>query len=111
MAASNATKEAVWLRALVEDLGFTQTEATTIHANNQGCIALSWNPVSHSHVKHIDIRHHFIWERVANNEVDLKFCSTHDMVADIFTKPLPRESFEKFRSALGVRDGDSSEWE
>jgi hypothetical protein len=102
MAASNATKEAIWLRTLLGDLGFTQVEATTIHADNQGCIALSRNPVSHSRAKHIDIRHHFIRERVENNEVDLKFCSKKNMIADIFTKPLPRDSFKKFRAALGV---------
>jgi hypothetical protein len=64
MAASNATKEAIWLRVLLEDLGFLQTIATIIHADNQGCIALTCNPVSHSHAKHIDIQHHFICERI-----------------------------------------------
>ena len=102
MAASNATKEAIWLRVLLEDLGFTQVGATTIHADNQGCIALSRNPVSHSRAKHIDIRHHFIRERVENKEVDLKFCPTKNMVADILTKALPRETFERFRGAIGV---------
>jgi len=105
MAASNATKEAIWLRTLLKDLGFTQTQATTIYADNQGCIALSRNPVSHSRAKHIDIRHHFIRERVANKEVDLKFCSTREMVADVVTKALPREAFERCRAALGVGDG------
>jgi hypothetical protein len=102
MAASNATKEAIWLRVLLEDLGFPQTKATTIHADNQGCIALSRNPVAHSRAKHINIRHHFIRERVANSEIDFHFCTTKDMLADIFTKQLPREAFEKFRAALGV---------
>ena len=102
MAASNATKEAIWLRVLLNDLGYKQTTATTIHADNMGCIALSHNPVSHSRAKHIDIRHHFIRERVANKEIDLCFCSTKDMLADIFTKALPREAFERFRAALGV---------
>jgi len=102
MAASNATKEAVWLQVLLSDLGFPQGEATVIHNDNKGCIALSRNPVSHSRAKHIDIRHHFIRERIANSEVDLKYCSTKDMIADIFTKALPREAFEKFRGALGV---------
>ena len=102
MAASNATKEAIWLRTLLRDMGFPPTQATTIHADNQACIALARNPVVHSRAKHIDIRHHFICERVANKEVDLRYCSTKDMLADIFTKQLPRDAFEKFRAALGV---------
>jgi hypothetical protein len=62
MAASNATKEAIWLRVLLTDLGYSQPTATLIHTDNQGCIALARNPVSHSCAKHIDIWHHFIRE-------------------------------------------------
>ena len=102
MASSNATKEAIWLRVLLEDMGFPQTTATLIHADNQGCIALARNPVAHSRAKHIDIRHHFIRERLQNSEIRLEYCWTKDMLADIFTKQLPREAFETFRSALGV---------
>ncbi|KAG5728177.1 hypothetical protein E4T56_gene19310 [Termitomyces sp. T112] len=102
MAASNATKEAIWLRVLLEDLGYPQLHATVIHADNQGCIALARNPVAHSRAKHIDIRHHFLRERDETKEIELRYCSTKDMLADIFTKSLPREAFEKFRDALGV---------
>ena len=102
MAASAATREAVWLRQLLEDLGFPQARATVIKADNQGCIALSQNPVAHSHAKYIDIRHHFIRERVANSKVKLNFCPTQYMLADIFTKALPREAFERLRLKLGV---------
>ena len=91
MAASNAAKEAIWLRALLMDFKLQQNRATVVHADNQGSIALSCNPVSHSQAKYIDIRHHFICEQVANNEIELKFCPTKDMVADILTKVLPRE--------------------
>ena len=104
MAASDATKEAIWLRTLLEDLGFTQVSATILHGDNKGCIALSRNPIAHSRAKHIDIRHHFIRERIATSEIDLRYCSTKDMLADIFTKQLPREAFERFRAALGVGD-------
>jgi len=84
MVASNTTKEAIWLHTLLRDMGFPPTQATTIHADNQACIALARNPVVHSHAKHIDIRHHFICECVTNKEVDLCYCSTKDMLVDIF---------------------------
>ena len=73
-----------------------------MHADNQGAIALAQNPISHSRAKHIDIRFHFIRERIERNEIKLQYISTRQMVADILTKALPREAFEKFREALGV---------
>jgi len=87
---------------LLNELDFLQTTATIIHADNQGCIALAGNPVSHSRAKHIDIRHHFIREHIEHDEIKLQFVSTKDMLADIFTKALPRNSFVKFRERLGV---------
>jgi len=101
IASANATKEAVWLRTLLTELDFPPTTATVIFADNQGCIALANNPVSHSHAKHIDIRHHFIWECIEQHEVELKYVSTKDMLADVFTKALPRETFKKIPYSLG----------
>ena len=73
MAASNATKEAIWLRTLLSNMGFTQILATTLFGDNQACIALSWNPVAHSRAKHINIQHHFIRERVESHKINLEF--------------------------------------
>jgi hypothetical protein len=100
VAASNTTKEAIWLRVLLKDMGFKQTSATILHADDQGCIALSHNPVVHSHAKHIYICHHFIHEQVANLEIDLKYVSIKDMLANILMKQLPCEAFKKFMDAL-----------
>ena len=102
MASANATKEAVWLRTLLKEVGYPQSQATIVHADNQSAIALAQNPISHSRAKHIDIRFHFIQEHIERNEIKLQYISTHQMVADILTKALPREAFEKFREALGV---------
>src|ERR1700730_4291609 len=82
MASTNATKEAVWLRTLLTDLGFPRTTSTLIRADNQGCISLSCHPIAHSRAKHIDIQHHFIRECVASSEVELRFCPTYRMLAD-----------------------------
>jgi hypothetical protein len=102
MAASNATKEAMWLRVLLEDLGFPQTQATTIHNDSKGCIALSRGTVLHSHAKHITIHHHFIHERIKSSEVNLKYCPTKDQLVDTFTKQLPCKAFKRLRATIGV---------
>ena len=102
VASANATKEAVWLRTLLKEVGYPQHQATIIHADNQGAIALACNPTSHSRAKHIDICFHFIQERIEKNEIKLWYISTHQMVADILTKALPREAFKKFCEALGI---------
>ena len=75
---------------------------TIVHANNQGAIALTQNPISHSRAKHIDICFYFIQECIERNEIKLQYISTHQMVANILTKALPHEVFERFCEALGV---------
>jgi len=62
VASANTTKETIWLCTLLTELDFPPITATMIYADNQGCIVLANNPVSHSRAKHIDIYHHFIQE-------------------------------------------------
>ena len=50
----------MWFCTLLKDLGYSQGTVTILHVDNQGCIALPWNPVAHSQAKHIDTQHHFI---------------------------------------------------
>lgn len=90
MAACAAVQEAIHLRLLMHDLGFEQKEATVIYEDNQGCIALSDNPVFHKRTKHIDIRYHFIRERVTSKEIELKYVATEHQLADLLTKGLPK---------------------
>jgi hypothetical protein len=85
MATNQCTKEAIWLRKLMVDVGLVQDGATSIMCDNQGCIALAKNPTHHFHTKHIDIQHHFIREKLESGEIGLKYCPTQDMVADELT--------------------------
>jgi hypothetical protein len=100
MAVSAAVQDAIYLRKLFNDLGFEQREPTVIHEDNQGCIALTENPVMHKRTKHIDIRHHFIRERVEMGEIVLKYVATQDQLADMLTKPLKRPELERLRSVV-----------
>ena len=111
MALTQAAKEAIWLQGLLSELGIKETRPTTILEDNQGCIALAKNPTSHARTKHIDIRHHFIRETLENERIKLKYCPTADMVADILTKAIPKDQFEKLRNMLGLHSQVSAEWE
>jgi len=82
---ANATKEAVWLCTLLTELNFPPTQAIVIHADNLGCIALANNLVSHSRAKHINIKHHFICEKIERQEIKLDYVSTKNMLTDIVT--------------------------
>ena len=53
-------------------------------------------------IKHIDLRYKWIQEKVESGEFEIEYVSTKDQVSDIFTKPLSRELFQKFRKELGV---------
>ncbi|GJW42636.1 hypothetical protein Tco_0071435 [Tanacetum coccineum] len=72
-------------------------------ADHAGAIALCCNNVQHSRAKHIDVHYHFIKEQVENGIVELYFVRTEYQLADIFTKPLPRERFNFLIEKLGMR--------
>ncbi|GJY17867.1 retrovirus-related pol polyprotein from transposon TNT 1-94 [Tanacetum coccineum] len=69
----------------------------------QKWIVLCCNNVHHSRAKHIDVRYHFIKEQVEKGIVKLYFVQTEYQLADIFTKPLPRERFNFLIEKLGMR--------
>ena len=75
--------------------------------DNESATEFANNPVQHSRTKHINIRHHFLRDHVAGN--DISFCGVHskDQLADIFTKPLDESIFCRLRSELNVLDASN----
>ncbi|KAL0263996.1 UNVERIFIED_CONTAM: hypothetical protein PYX00_011034 [Menopon gallinae] len=102
MAMTEATKECIYLNGIKHEMGFTACARNTIHADNQVTKRLSESETFHSRTKHIDIRHHFIKEAVADGRVRFQYCPTEEMLADIFTKSLARERHEKLVMLLGI---------
>ena len=76
----------------------------SIRCDNTSAINLSKNPVQHSRMKHIEIRHHFLRDHVQKGNCVLEFVDTKNQLADIFTKPLPKETFFAIRRELGLLD-------
>ena len=66
--------------------------------DNQSAIAMAKNP----QYQDIDIQHHFVREQVALENVELQYCSTTDMTADMLMKGLNRERFCKLRKETGI---------
>ena len=72
--------------------------------DNESAVKIANNPVQHSRTKHIDIRHHFLRDHVARNDILLCGVRSEDQLADIFTKPLDESTFCRLRSELNVLD-------
>jgi transposase InsO family protein len=102
MAASEAAKEAIWWRSFMVSLGYDVTAATRIQSDNQSSIKLSKNPEHHKRSKHIDVRHHFIREKVNEGTIDLMYVNTSEMAADILTKPLVKVKHDAGVTLLGM---------
>jgi len=99
----SGTTAIIWTRHLLEELGFHQSEPSTIYQDNKACINIALSRKQQPGIKHIAIRHFFLRERVASGDVKLVQLSTVDMVADIFTKQLAFPAFSKHRKALCLR--------
>ena len=102
IAASEATKEAISLRAILNEIGAIQDGPTHIRCDNQAAIAISQNPVDHGRTKHIEVRHFFVREKTQDKQVILEYVNTQENVADGFTKALDTTKHRLFLEGLGL---------
>ena len=106
MSLASAAQEGKYLVSFLNEIlnlnasQFTILSHFTILCDNQGAISLSKNPIKHNRSKHIDIKYHFIRDEVENRRLEIQYVSTEDNVADVFTKPMSKIRFQKFRSSL-----------
>ena len=77
-------------------------EPVVMFCDNTSAINISKNPVMHSKTKHIAIKYHFVRELVQDKEIRLEYVNSKEQIADIFTKPLPKDAFLYLRGKLGV---------
>ena len=104
--ASEAGKEVVWLRSILEELGHTQHAPTVMHEDNKACISFSKNNTCHNRTKHIDTRAHALRDLVREGRVVLSHIETKDQLADMLTKTQLKHTFLAHRDT--IMDGLSS---
>ncbi|GJS39720.1 retrovirus-related pol polyprotein from transposon TNT 1-94 [Tanacetum coccineum] len=103
IALSGCCAQILWMRSLLTDYGFTFNKIA-LYCDNKSAISLCCNNVQHSRAKHIDVRYNFIKKKLENRIVELYFVWTEYQLADIFTKPFPRERFNFLIENLGMRN-------
>ena len=99
-AASQCGQEALYLREILRDFGFTQAAPTEVYEDNLACVAMSEKPVRRKFSRHIDIRYYFVRDLVAHQVMKLVPLRTHKMVADQLTKSLPAPALVKHRDVM-----------
>ena len=102
IALSGASQEAAWLHKLLRELGFPVEGPITIYEDNQSAICLSKSNRNHPKTKHIDIKYNYIRSVINQNIVEVEYCPTSEMLADILTKGMTSDKFLKLRNLLGL---------
>jgi hypothetical protein len=112
MAAYEAVIQAIWIKNLLQEIGIKKPNTgIRMFEDNTACIRLAENPEHISRAKHIDIKYHFVRERVHMQDVTIEYLQSEDMIADLMTKPLPGPAFIKHRLSAGMIENYPAEEE
>lgn len=87
VALTDLAKEVVWMKLLLDELGYPQG-TVVLREDNQAAIKIAKNPQDHKRTKHIDVRYHYIREQLQNEVFRLEYVPTESQLADMFTKGL-----------------------
>ena len=85
------------MKRIIEKLSLEESKCTTtIFCDNNSTIKLSKTPVLHGRSKHIDVCFHFLRDLTREGAIELVYCGTQDQLADVMTKPLTVDAFQRF---------------
>ncbi|XP_019092930.1 PREDICTED: uncharacterized protein LOC109129333 [Camelina sativa] len=98
------TKELIWLKIVLHDLGVSHTQSMRLYCDSKSAIHIATNPVFHERTKHIENDCHFVRDEIQSRNLHLVHVQSNAQLADIFTKPLGRSSFQTFCDNLGILD-------
>jgi hypothetical protein len=97
VALSTGTKEVVWTRAVLAELGFKQSR-TVIEQDNKSCITLSYRGPGRSvNSRAINIKYFWVHQFIESGDIALEYVPSDKLLADGLTKPHPRGVFLKWR--------------
>jgi len=109
VAAALTARSIVYLKQVLQEIGFPVTHTPTLKVDNQACIKCAQNPVYHGRMKHVHISYHFI--RQHETLGNYKICHVNGKMnpADLFTKPVQGELLMRLRPMLVQTSNPSRE--
>ena len=99
-----ASCEMMWLCILLRELHVASSSVPVLFSDSTAAIYIATNPVFHERTKHTEVDCHQVRDAVQDGLIVTPHISTKDQIADLFTKTLPRPTFEYLMSKLGVRN-------
>jgi hypothetical protein len=102
VAACEATREAVWETAFLEELGYQGVSPTIIYMDSQSAMQLISNPVFHDKTKHIQGKMHFVREMAEEGLVAFVKVHTSENTAELLTKSVNAEKTIFCRRQMGL---------
>jgi hypothetical protein len=103
IAAGHCCAQLLWMTQTLRDYGYKLTKVP-LQCDNESAIRMADNPVEHSRTKHIAIRYHFLRDHQQKGDIEIAYINTKEQLADIFTKPLDEQTFNKLRHELNILD-------
>ena len=101
IAATEASKEMIWFKQFLQELGLQQIEYV-VYCDSQSAIDLSKNSMYHARTKHIDVRYHWIQEKIKDKSMQVEKISTNENPANMLTKIVTRDKFELCKELIGM---------
>lgn len=101
-AITESGQELLWLQNMMMWFGLKVQNPTILESENQGAIHLTSKSIFHGQTKHVESQYHLIREIVKQGSLRLKHCPTHDMIANLMTKPLGKAQFQRLCLKLGM---------
>ena len=102
VAMSWCAQQMVWMHSWLGKVGVEYPVPGVISGDNRGAIALTKNTKDHRKVKHIDIRHHYIWELLQSGVITIEQVPSSENLANLFMKPLPCNNHHCLLTALTI---------
>ena len=102
IAATEATKEIMSLRMMLEELNEPQVYPTLLFEDNAACKMVVDSDDNGKKTRYYKMRVHFLRQQRREGVIYMEKVATDQQLADLFTKPLPQPLFQKYRDWLGL---------